>query len=56
MLSYEMFGFGLKYTKLGISNLLKYVSFIGLVSLILGLSDIFTEYNIAYLSYGERKN
>lgn len=56
MLSYEMFGFGLKYTKLGISNLLKYVSFIGLVSLILGLSDIFTECSIAYLSYGERKN
>lgn len=37
LLSNGMFGFGLKYTKLGISSLQKFESFIVLVSLILGL-------------------
>lgn len=46
MPSNDMFGFGLKYTKLGISSLLKFVSFIVLVSLVLGLLVIFTECNI----------
>lgn len=45
LLSHGMFGFGFKHTKLGISSFQKCVSFIVLVSLILGLSVIFTEWN-----------
>lgn len=53
-MSNELSGFGLKYTKLGISRPLKFVSFIVLVLLILALSVIFSECNI-FIIWSEEK-
>lgn len=55
MLSNGLFGFGLKYTKLGISSLPKSVSFI--VSVSVPHSGTFSNfYSVTYSSYGVKKN
>lgn len=50
----KVLGFGVKNTKLGISSLLKFVSFIVLVLAILGFSVLFSECEI-FVIWSEEK-